>query len=560
MADLRELRGNVAAFAAEVDRPLTSWQARALALEARTTVVVAPRQSGKSRSLSVLATWAAFRRPRQTVLILSAGEEAAKRLLAEVRRLVSGSPLLAGSVTDETAMVVTLSNGSEIRSVPASERQVRGWSVDLLLVDEAAMVSDDLLLGAAFPTTAARPEARIVLASSPLTTAGAFFDHAARGERGDAHVRTFRWALRDAEWIAPSVVEAARASMSPLRFRAEFEGEFVSGADLLFPRSVLERVLADYAPSPLAATVGPAALYVGCDWGWTTDRSAAIGLGRLAGEPRFGVVFAQRWPEAEPGHQVIADLAGAPAHYDLVVSETNGLGAPLTESLFMALRVREARAGAPRPRAAGVMIDAEEFDAHMRRERARRGWVERSARLPTARKLPLYSSSASKAAAYSALRLLVDREQLVIPRAARDLVSELLTLRIDLTPGGRERIEAAAGAHDDLCDALAAALGPLKGRDGQWRTSLAAIAATPAGRLPQPELGAGVDLEQLERDAIGVALTPVWQSIRDARVTVPAFLRVAAVAPAEDRLLTRARAAVRAAHPNNPPTTGGPAP
>jgi len=33
---------------------------------------------------------------------------------------------------------LVLSNGSELRSVPQSERAVRGWSVDTLLIDEAA--------------------------------------------------------------------------------------------------------------------------------------------------------------------------------------------------------------------------------------------------------------------------------------------------------------------------------------------------------------------------------------------------------------------------------------
>jgi len=101
-------------------------------------------------------------------------------------------------VVDEQAQLVTLDNGSEIRSVPASERAVRGWSVDLLLADEAALIPDDLLLGAALPTTAARPDARVVLASSANLASGSYFDFAMKGEQGDEHIRTFRWGLKDA--------------------------------------------------------------------------------------------------------------------------------------------------------------------------------------------------------------------------------------------------------------------------------------------------------------------------------------------------------------------------
>lgn len=172
MADRGELqraRADLGVFAALIGRPLTAWQLVALRLLVRTTVIVAPRQAGKSRALAVLAVWWAFRRPDQRVMLLSAGEEAAKRLLAEVTAITVGSPLLIGSIVDEFASLVRLSNGSEIRSVPASELQVRGHTNDLLLADEVANISDSLLLGAALPTTAARPHARVVLAGSPRT-------------------------------------------------------------------------------------------------------------------------------------------------------------------------------------------------------------------------------------------------------------------------------------------------------------------------------------------------------------------------------------------------------
>jgi hypothetical protein len=530
MPDVRLLRSSLEAFAVEVGRPLRPWQARALALEARFTAVRSPRQCGKSRSLAVLALWRAFREPGHRVLVLSAGEDASRRLLAEVRAVAHGSPLLASSVVDDQAALLTLANGSEIRSVPASERQVRGWTVSTLLVDEAALVGEDLLLGAAIPTTAARPDARIVLASSPLTTAGAFYDFVVRGEAGSEHVRSYRWRLEDADWITPSTVAAARESMSELRFRAEYEGEWASGGDLLFPRPVLERVMADYAPASLDALAGPCAVYAGMDWGWTSDRSALVAVARLAGEPRFGVVTAHAWPAGTTGPEVVADVTGSPAVFDTLTSEVNGLGAPLTLALFEGLKARAAGLGGGARRSGRVLIDAAELDAHVaRRTAARRARSASGIPAPT-RKLALTTSSASKSAGYSALRLLVDRGELVIPRAARDLVAELLTLRVDLTPSGNERIEAAGSAHDDLTDALVAALSPVRDRAGRWHTLLGELAAM-SDRLPAPRLPEGLELDRLERTVtaggLEVPRTPVWQSPRGAAVTAPARLALA---------------------------------
>lgn len=526
MPDLELLRRDVRAFADVAGRPLTEWQARAVALDTRTTVVVAPRQSGKSRTLAVLGLWWAFREAGQRVLIVSAGEEPARRLLADVRAIVVGSELLAASVVDERAALVTLSNGSEIRSVPASERQVRGWTTDLLLIDEAAMVADDLLLGAAIPTTAARPDARIVLASSATTSSGAFYDHAMRGEAGSDHVRTFRWALMDADWITPSTVAAARESMSPLRFAAEYEGVFASGADALFTRGALDRVTADYVLDELDAMGGPARVLAGVDWGAVNDRSALVAIGRLAGpERRFAVRAAKRWPAGYPLSGVVGEIAGSPAHFDTVAPETNGLGLPLAQDLAKALRRRAGvRGGAPAPRQ--VVVDLDEVLPPF-------GGVDRRRSAPLVvpgqqqpfrtRLLPTHSSADMKAAAYSALRLLIDRERLLLPASAEELRRELLMLRVDLTPSGGERIEAGSG-HDDLADALMLACCPYRGADRRWHVYLAEL-ADERRRLPEPPVDS-VAFERMTRvrtpGGIDIPRTPLWVSPRGRELTTPA--------------------------------------
>jgi hypothetical protein len=80
------------------------------------------------------------------------------------------------------------------------------------------------------------------------------------------------------------------------------------------------------------------------------------------------------------------------------------------------------------------------------------------------------TTAALKAATFSALRLLVDREQIEFPASAADLLRELVLLRVDLSPGGDERIAASGAAHDDLAMSLALALGPFRRRDGRWVT------------------------------------------------------------------------------------------
>lgn len=480
--DLARARRDLAYFAGAVGSPLTGWQADALRLESRISVIVAPRQSGKSRALAVQGLWWALTRPGATVLLISAGEDASRRLLADVRGLVSGSAFLRASAVDEQAGLLTLTNGSSIRSVPASERQIRGWRVDLLLVDEAALVADDLLLGAAFPTTAARPDARIVMASSANVASGAFYDHAIRGEQGSQHVRTFRWRLADATWIAASTIAAARESMSPLRFSAEYEGEFASGAGALFDRYVLDRALIDWPLARLADLQPRARLAVGHDWaGPGQDRNATVALGRIPGESVFAVVGLERWPAGTPMLDVVAALAGTPAHVALLTAERVGLGESACELLVKEWRKRPEEAGGGVP--GHVLVDAHRWNAWL--DERRRG-TRRGLRLPWEKPPPFvtrknlhYTSSASKATMFSTLRLLMDRGALRIPRSADELVRELLMLRVDLTAAGNERIAAAGAGHDDLAMALGLALGPYRDGD-RWRTVVGDLADRPS--------------------------------------------------------------------------------
>jgi hypothetical protein len=414
--DVRRARDDLGAFAALVGRPLTSWQLEALKLATWLSVIVAPRQSGKSRALSVLACHHAYRHPRSLVLIVSAGEVAARRLLAEVRSLAA-HPLLRGSVVDESTYSVTLSNGATIRCTPSSERQIRGWAVDLLLVDEAAVISDELL-AAALPTTAARPDARVVMASSPWSDAGPFYAAAQRGFTGDPTTRAFRWKLTDCAWISAATIEAARATLSPLRFAAEYEGAFVGGADAYFPREDLLACTADYPLARLGNGTEP--VTAGLDWGRARDAHAVV----LAGVAHdYGVngrpVVVLPWVETSrrPYGAQVAEVAALAGSWRLVAvhSETNGVGAFPTEELTRLLRAR-------------------------------------------ATVTPVASSQASKENGYGRLATMLSRREIVLP-AHEELIRQLGGVTATPTPSGGLRIAAVTEAvHDDLPDAAVLAV------------------------------------------------------------------------------------------------------
>ena len=416
--DVTAARNDLGQFASLVGWPLETWQRDPLKLETRQTVLISPRQCGKSRSLSVLALWWAFRRPRQMVLVLSAGDVAAARLLRTMRQ-VAEHPLLGSSVTDETQHRVILSNGSEIRSVPASDSQIRGWTVDLLVVDEAAWLPADILLAAALPTTAARPDARVVLASTPWADSGPFWEFATNGEDpAHPHTKTFRWKLNDAWWIVPEVVETARATLSPLQFRAEYEGEFVGASDAYFDHEDLLAAVADF---PMVHDGRGMPATGGLDWGRRQDAHAVALAGLL---DDFGVngrpVVIVPWVETSRrtyAAQVdeIETLAGL---WDLTVfSETVGVGQAPTETL--------------------------------------------TTRLVRTRVVDISTSQAIKEDNYGRVATLLSERSLVLPNHP-EMLRQLGGVAATPTPLGRLRIGARTEAlHDDIPDAVTIAVGML---------------------------------------------------------------------------------------------------
>jgi hypothetical protein len=102
------------------------------------------RQAGKSLVAAALALKTAVLSPGSLTLLLSPSLRQSAELFRKVLDLYrrAGRPVRP---LRELALTLELVNGSRVVSLPESESTVRGYSdVALLVVDEAARVSDDL--------------------------------------------------------------------------------------------------------------------------------------------------------------------------------------------------------------------------------------------------------------------------------------------------------------------------------------------------------------------------------------------------------------------------------
>jgi hypothetical protein len=276
MTDLETVRAakrDTAVFAELlVGHPLWDHQRAVLGSPARHRLVTAGRQVGKSRTLAIAALQQAYAVPRSTTLVVSAGDTAAKRVTADTAALAQGSALLAGSVVDESSQVVTLSNGSTIRSVPSSMAQIRGWSIDLLILDEAAFISSEIWR-AAEPAIVARPGSRVLASSSPW---GAV-DHGFRTlwRRGmdspDAMYETCHWPSTVSPLVDQALVDHWRESWPELEFRREVLAEWTDDAGAYFTEQELTDAVGNWEIVPPADGAELGVVVGGVDWGFATD-------------------------------------------------------------------------------------------------------------------------------------------------------------------------------------------------------------------------------------------------------------------------------------------------
>jgi hypothetical protein len=226
----------VVEFARAVGLEPDPWQEEVLSSEHPRKILCCGRQTGKSTVAAVLSIHKALTSPGSTVLVVAPGERQAKLLFSKAAALYrrAGYPLSAHS---ERRTGLELSNGSIIEALPAVERTTRGYSVDLLIVDEAAGVPDMDYHGILPALIATRGEQ--VLLSTP------------RGKRGFFHELWHssedwqRVMVRsdEVERIRPKDLDIFRSSMPEEFFRQEFFCEFLDTEGSLFGYDDIERAL-----------------------------------------------------------------------------------------------------------------------------------------------------------------------------------------------------------------------------------------------------------------------------------------------------------------------------
>jgi hypothetical protein len=259
---LRALRDDPVAFAAACGLSLDDWQADALASRAKRQIWACGRQTGKSTTAAALALHTAVFQPGATVLILAKAERQSQELFLKVLRLLTGlaarsEGALSIGTNAETAMQLRLANGARIIALPGNAATVRSYRADLLLIDEAAQVPNELLMSVLPMIAVSR--GTLVLLSSCYGARGFFYDvwrgaSETAGESAGDDPNAEPWLRKrvsseDCPRIPAAYLREAKATMGRWWYAGEFLAEFVDPEDAVFTQRDIDAMTAeDYEP------------------------------------------------------------------------------------------------------------------------------------------------------------------------------------------------------------------------------------------------------------------------------------------------------------------------
>jgi len=396
----------------------------------REVCLVVGRRGGKSRAMSLLATfmaafvdWTPHLAPgeRATVMIICADRKQSRIVMRYIVGMFDQIPMLAGLVTDRTKETLTLSNGIIIEIATASFRVTRGYSIALCIADEVAYwksedssAPDVEIFRALRPSLATLPGSMLILASSPYRKRGVLYE---------THRR--HYGVED----APTLVwQAPTTAMNP-----DIDMEFIAQSFRDDPISAACELNAEFR--------GDIADYISVD-----SVRACVVPGRVS-LPRSS------------GHFAFCDLAGGGADsHALAIAHTGPDGIGVLDL------VEEIR-GPSSPEdavARFAAICAEYKCRQVTGDRYAASWpvLRFAAQVPP---IVYEQSQVAKGEIYANTLPLILSQRVELLDDDR-LVTQLASLERRLAWGGRTSVDHPPGGHDDRANAVAGALLLASGR------------------------------------------------------------------------------------------------
>ena len=219
--------------------PVDDWQVRFLDATDKRKVLVGARQCGKSTVGAALAVFRMMRKPGFKVIVVSSSERQS-RLFVEKCRGYARKLGESGRGDGVNKSSVLLKNGSTIVGLPCTAVTSRGYTADLLFLDEAAGIPDKVYV--AVRPMLASTNGELVLSGTASEPIGFFFEATRSTREGWARITVRAW---DVKRFSKEFLEEEKYELGAEAFAREYGCEFADSGVGVFDRRIVEAALSD---------------------------------------------------------------------------------------------------------------------------------------------------------------------------------------------------------------------------------------------------------------------------------------------------------------------------
>jgi len=202
----------------------------------RFTVIATARQAGKSTTTCAFILWYILFHAEKTVALLANKGDTAREILGRVQLAYQHLPKwLQQGVKEWNKGSFELENNSRVIAAATSTDSIRGYSINLLFIDEAAFIENwDDFFTSVYPTISSGLESKIVLVSTPngLNHFYSIWENARQNKNGYNPIRVGyeRVPGRDEVWKQNTL---AAMNFDTEKFDQEYNVEFMGSSGTL---------------------------------------------------------------------------------------------------------------------------------------------------------------------------------------------------------------------------------------------------------------------------------------------------------------------------------------
>ena len=388
------------------------------------------RQVGKTTLAAIKALHYALSNDSTRVLIVSAGLRQSMILFDKILAYINAALPAKVLTTEKTGTKVKFANGSEIVALPCGRdgSTLRGYTSDLAILDETNFMPPIVINSVIRPTTITKPDAMIIMLSTPWMKDHPFYEALTKPELG---FRTYNWPTSINPQITKEDLERERKTIGEPNFNREYNALFIDDQFNYLPSELVIGCTDNYPlnPEPKAGETLKGDFCVGIDFGKHRDHSA-IAIIQEQPDHSLRLVYLREFPLETPYTAVIGTIRR--------LNETYGFrGGQLDQTGVGEAPYEEIKQFAPAIK--GITL-----------------------------------TPRTKEDILGNLLLTMEHKDVTIPKEPGTLITQLTQQRCEPTQSGNLRFSHPQGTHDDLAWAFALAVhsyhGPL-----DWMTTVIGV-------------------------------------------------------------------------------------